>query len=99
MADEWLRNRPPSRIEQLAQTPCTYCGAPAEHLDHVIPRSRGGIATVPACAACNLSKGAQTPGEWVAKLRHRQAAGKRNSVSVDLIERMTPPELLVSAPL
>jgi len=47
---------------------CVYCGAPAEHMDHVIPRSRGGRTTqsnlVPACARCNYEKGAQTPEEW-----------------------------------
>lgn len=39
---------------------CVYCGAPFEHLDHLIPISGGGggyIANlVPACARCNLSK-------------------------------------------
>lgn len=48
---------------------CTYCGVPAEHLDHVIPRSRGGTSNddnlVPACARCNLAKGAKTPEEWL----------------------------------
>ena len=24
---------------------CQYCGAPAENIDHVIPRSRGGLQT------------------------------------------------------
>ncbi|WP_268762414.1 HNH endonuclease [Kitasatospora griseola] len=47
---------------------CAYCGALAEHLDHVIPLSRGGTDTednmVPACAPCNLSKGAKTLAEW-----------------------------------
>lgn len=47
---------------------CAYCGAPAEHLDHVEPLSKGGTDTeaniVPACAPCNLSKGAKTLAEW-----------------------------------
>ncbi|MFF4952263.1 HNH endonuclease [Streptomyces chattanoogensis] len=47
---------------------CCYCDAPAEHLDHVQPISRGGtdIARnlVPACAACNLSKSDLTLSEW-----------------------------------
>ncbi|QPB09571.1 hypothetical protein CPT_Sycamore_031 [Streptomyces phage Sycamore] len=49
---------------------CAYCNAPAEHLDHVVPLSRGGADKesnmVPACAPCNLSKGAKTLEEWAA---------------------------------
>lgn len=48
---------------------CVYCGCvPADSLDHVIPRSRGGADhpsnLVPACRPCNSSKGARTPEEW-----------------------------------
>lgn len=44
--------------------PCHYCGAPAEHIDHVWPRSRGGDDhpnnLVRACRACNSSKGSKS---------------------------------------
>jgi hypothetical protein len=44
---------------------CQYCGKPAEHIDHVIPRCQGGTDDpdnlVAACAFCNLSKGGRTP--------------------------------------
>jgi 5-methylcytosine-specific restriction endonuclease McrA len=47
---------------------CAYCGQLATHLDHVEPLSKGGTDTeaniVPACARCNLSKGAKTLVEW-----------------------------------
>lgn len=47
---------------------CAYCGAVATHLDHVEPLSKGGADVesniVPACAPCNLSKGAKTLAEW-----------------------------------
>lgn len=47
---------------------CAYCNAKAEHLDHVHPLSKGGADKesnmVPACAGCNLSKGAKTLAEW-----------------------------------
>lgn len=47
---------------------CGYCGAPAAHMDHITPLSRGGADTegnvIPACAGCNLSKGAKTLAEW-----------------------------------
>jgi 5-methylcytosine-specific restriction endonuclease McrA len=39
---------------------CQYCGAAAENLDHVVPRSRGGGHTwdnvVACCRACNARK-------------------------------------------
>ncbi len=46
---------------------CQYCAAPAESIDHVVPRSRGGSHTwdnvVAACRRCNLRKGARLPEE------------------------------------
>jgi 5-methylcytosine-specific restriction endonuclease McrA len=39
---------------------CQYCDAPAENIDHVIPRSKGGLHTwenvVAACRPCNACK-------------------------------------------
>ena len=39
---------------------CQYCGVPAENIDHVIPRSRGGLHVwenvVAACRPCNTHK-------------------------------------------
>ena len=39
---------------------CQYCGAQAENIDHVVPKSRGGTHTwdnvVAACRRCNASK-------------------------------------------
>jgi 5-methylcytosine-specific restriction endonuclease McrA len=39
---------------------CQYCGGPAENVDHVVPRSRGGGHTwdnvVAACRPCNARK-------------------------------------------
>lgn len=52
----------------LAAGPCVYCGADAEHVDHVRPLSRGGwehpANLVPACAWCNTSKGDRLLTEW-----------------------------------
>jgi 5-methylcytosine-specific restriction endonuclease McrA len=58
---------------------CQYCGRKpprAElNLDHVIPRSRGGVTSwenvVCSCVPCNLRKGGRTPDEARMKLtRH-----------------------------
>lgn len=47
--------------KRLASLSCHYCGRPlAVHgrtKDHVVPRSRGGRATVDACPRCNSWKG------------------------------------------
>lgn len=46
---------------------CAYCGGSAETVDHVVPRSRGGLLTwenaVAACLRCNHKKGNRTPSE------------------------------------
>ena len=46
---------------------CQYCGARAETIDHVVPRSRGGPTTwenvVACCKACNAKKRDRTPEE------------------------------------
>ncbi|MBI4306860.1 MAG: HNH endonuclease [Chloroflexi bacterium] len=48
---------------------CQYCGVETKHLtlDHVIPRSRGGLQTwtnvVSACTECNHRKAGRTPAE------------------------------------
>jgi 5-methylcytosine-specific restriction endonuclease McrA len=46
---------------------CQYCGAPAENVDHVIPKSRGGRHSwdnvVAACRRCNSKKENRTPEE------------------------------------
>ena len=46
---------------------CQYCGSPAEDVDHVLPRSRGGEHrwenVVAACRDCNASKQDRTPKE------------------------------------
>lgn len=46
---------------------CMYCGRPAEHIDHIIPVTRGGSFhpenCVSACADCNCKKNDRTPQE------------------------------------
>lgn len=52
----------------LASGPCVYCGAPAKHVDHITPLSRGGDEAaynlVPACAPCNQRKHRRLLSEW-----------------------------------
>ena len=60
---------------------CQYCGGPAESIDHVTPRSRGGEHVwenvVAACRACNLRKGNRTPVESGFILRAKPAPPRR----------------------
>ena len=46
---------------------CGYCGAAADSIDHVMPRSRGGQNVwenvIAACRPCNLHKRDRTPHE------------------------------------
>ncbi len=46
---------------------CQYCGDRADSIDHVHPRSRGGLHTwenvAAACRPCNLTKRDRTPEE------------------------------------
>lgn len=55
-------------LTRLLSKPCSYCGEPSKHIDHIIPISRGGSHSIGnltgACAACNLSKGAKFITEW-----------------------------------
>lgn len=52
---------------------CQYCAAPAEDVDHVLPRSRGGDHrwenVVAACRRCNGVKQDRTPREAGLRLR------------------------------
>ena len=54
---------------------CQYCGATAENIDHVIPRSRGGQHVwenvVAACRPCNARKRDRLLEETTMALRRR----------------------------
>ena len=61
---------------------CQYCGKRPESdgltIDHVIPRSRGGVSRwdncVLACAECNRRKANRTPAEAHMRLRNKPKA-------------------------
>jgi 5-methylcytosine-specific restriction endonuclease McrA len=46
---------------------CQYCGAAADSIDHIVPKSRGGAHSwenvAAACRPCNLTKRDRTPDE------------------------------------
>jgi 5-methylcytosine-specific restriction endonuclease McrA len=57
---------------------CQYCGDAAESIDHVIPRSRGGLHAwdnvVAACRPCNVRKRDRLLPETSMRLRRNPAA-------------------------
>jgi 5-methylcytosine-specific restriction endonuclease McrA len=57
---------------------CQYCGAQAENIDHIVPRSKGGPHAwdnvVAACRRCNARKRDHLLEETGMKLRHQPAA-------------------------
>tara|TARA_Y100001968_G_scaffold292673_1_gene298032 strand:+ start:914 stop:1324 length:411 start_codon:yes stop_codon:yes gene_type:complete len=52
---------------------CIYCGKQSESIDHVLPRSRGGLSItdncVPACLSCNGDKSDKEAFTWYRKQR------------------------------
>ena len=57
--DRWRKIR--AKVLFRDQDTCYYCGQYASTVDHLIPRSKGGLDTmdnlVAACTRCNYSKG------------------------------------------
>jgi 5-methylcytosine-specific restriction endonuclease McrA len=57
---------------------CQYCGAQAENIDHIVPRSKGGPHAwdnvVAACRRCNARKRDHLLEESGMKLRHLPSA-------------------------
>lgn len=71
---------------------CLECGGPAEHQHHVVPRSRGGTATVPLCSGCHGGAHHQTQvGLGLERKRLRCFAGEidRTAAGIDYGYRPT----------
>lgn len=73
---------------------CQYCGRPAENIDHVHPRSRGGAHewenVVAACTRCNSRKGDRTLAESGMALPRRPFAPKAAFWMVVAVGRVRP---------
>ncbi len=67
---------------------CQYCGAPAENIDHVIPRSRGGLHiwenVVASCKTCNSRKEDRFLSETNFVLRSAPAQPKGRAWAISL---------------
>ncbi len=73
---------------------CQYCGRAAENVDHVIPRSRGGLHTwdnvVAACRPCNARKENRAPADVGMRLRHVPKAPHESVWIVVAVDRVDP---------
>ena len=71
---------------------CQYCSATAENVDHVLPKSRGGLHAwenvVAACRRCNSRKENRLPHEVGLKLR-RQPFAPKDGLRLSLV-RLEP---------
>lgn len=58
-----------TEIRALLERDCMACGAPGQHVDHVLPIARGGCGSLrnlqTLCATCNHRKNAKTMIEWL----------------------------------
>jgi 5-methylcytosine-specific restriction endonuclease McrA len=80
---------------------CQYCGGPAENVDHIIPKSRGGGHTwdnvVAACRRCNSRKENRSPDDVGMRLRHPPTRPHDSvwiMVAVDRVDPLWEPYLI-----
>lgn len=76
-------------IEQRDGGRCVYCGSAENvHIDHHIPRSRGGTDALSnlllCCRRCNCSKQDKTPRQWY---RYLRAQGQETTAMVRRVRR------------
>lgn len=71
---------PKSRVKQWRQSlhnytgrSCIYCGNCSESIDHILPKSHGGLSVtsncVPACLSCNGQKSDADAFDWYRRQR------------------------------
>jgi len=55
-------------LHTYTQQSCIYCGRHSESIDHILPRSKGGLSItencVPACLSCNGDKSDEDAFLW-----------------------------------
>ncbi|MGH2735175.1 MAG: HNH endonuclease [Actinomycetota bacterium] len=73
---------------------CQYCGRPAENVDHVVPRSRGGSHSwdnvVAACKRCNSRKENHSIHDVGFHLRHPPRQPHESIWIVVAVDRVDP---------
>jgi 5-methylcytosine-specific restriction endonuclease McrA len=71
---------------------CQYCGEHADSIDHIYPRSRGGLHewenVAAACRPCNLKKRDRTPQEAGMRLARQPRAPRETAWVVVAVGRV-----------
>ncbi|MHA1972490.1 MAG: HNH endonuclease [Candidatus Hodarchaeales archaeon] len=81
----------------MTRVKCSYCGSTWNIEDeHIRARSKGGTIIVPACRACNRSKGTKSLSKWFDDLKRTdpyrwgrivQAQKRKRSHIANLVRR------------
>ena len=78
-------------LHEFTGKSCIYCGKNSESIDHVLPRSKGGLSItencVPACLSCNGHKSNAEAFDWYRRQRFydpRRAMAIRAWIDGDL---------------
>jgi 5-methylcytosine-specific restriction endonuclease McrA len=73
---------------------CQYCGAQAENIDHIVPRSKGGLHAwdnvVAACRRCNARKRDHLLEDSGMKLRHLPCAPRGRQWALAALGTVAP---------
>lgn len=76
----------------LRADPCSYCGGPGGTLDHIVPRSKGGMRgwtnLTGACQACNERKGSRSAVVFMAQGRLRRPVRRGLRASLGEVARV-----------
>ena len=77
-------------IHKFTEKSCIYCGKPSESIDHVVPRSQGGLSKtencVPACLSCNGDKSDER-ASWLPSIGLEWSTGIESKSFMTLGER------------
>jgi 5-methylcytosine-specific restriction endonuclease McrA len=68
-------------LASVQRDPCSYCGGPADELDHIDAQAHGGghdwTNLTAACSRCNQSKGARALLSFLLHRNRPLTAGQR----------------------
>ena len=70
-------------LHKLTKNKCIYCGNPSVSLDHLHPRSKGGVSITSNCVPCCLScNGMKSDSEVLKWYREQKFYDPRRSMAI-----------------
>jgi hypothetical protein len=83
-------------VYPIAMQPCIYCGHPAEHTDHIVPRDKGGTDDptnlAPTCKSCNSAKWTRSVEVFLRRYPEILDRVRRHQAGFDVLSNLTPGE-------